>query len=661
MTSSAFRRATAFKPLAVAAAVSAACSFQALAQTQADSSGAPAEVIITGSRFASDPSLMPIGATVITAADIRNAGVDNANEAIRKIGGVYGRQSFYGTQDFDLDLRGFGTNSSQNLVVLVDGVRLSDNELTAAPLSSIPIDSIERIEIMRGGSSVLYGDGATAGVIHIVTKRADGAGLGGSVMAEAGQYGHRALRASVMQAWQQFALDASIGAQRTDNYRDNNAVELNNFSGGAEWRFQDGRAALRVASARQDSRFAGALTLEQFEENPRQTVTPNDFGSVDTDRYTAFVERRFGAWEAAAELAHRDKTSRASYDFGSFGVSASRYDSRQTQFSPRLRHLSNTGAGTNELVMGIDLARWNRDTDSSFSQAEASQTSKAIYVRDELKWDKARIAAGLRHEKFDKESVDPAPFSTANYSQSPSLNAWELQGSYAFTPQLLAFAKAGKSYRMPNADENGFTPTAGVPLDAQTSRDLELGATLGDSTRKLTLRLFRYALRDEIFYDPTASGGFGANVNLDPTKRQGAELEADLRIARDFRLTAQWQHVKATFTDGPNAGNDMVMVPDNVVSARLHWLPANGHSANLGVQWVDSQRYGGDFDNSCSGRMPSYTTLDGRYAIRFGALELAVIGNNLTDKHYFSNAYGCNSGIYPNDGRSIKVSARYDF
>ena len=656
MTQSVSRHAAAFKPLALVLAVSAACSFDAAAQAVAE---AP-PVVVTASRFASDPSLMPIGASVITATDIRNAGVDNVNEAIRKIGGVYGRQSSYGTQDFDLDLRGFGTNSSQNLVVLVDGVRLSDNDLSAAQLSSIPIDSVERIEIMRGGSSVLYGDGATGGVIQIITRHGAKPGTAGSVTAEAGQFGHRALRASVAHGWDGFSLDAGLSTKEADNYRDNNAVRQHNFSGGAQWALPDGRIGLKAELGRQDSRLAGALTLAQFEANPRQTLSPDDFASIDTDRYTAFAEKRFGAWEAAAELSHREKTVKTHYvSFGS--VYDSTYTSRLNQFSPRLRHVSEVAGMPNELVTGIDLARWNRVTDSSFSQADVSQTSKALYVRDELKSGQARIAAGVRRESFDKDSVDPAPFSTATYSKKESLNAWELQGSYAFAPQLLAFAKTGQSFRVPNADENGYTPTANVPLDAQTSHDLELGASLGDTERKLTVRLFRHKLKNEIFYDPTASGGFGANVNLDPTRRQGVEVEAAVRIAAAFRVTTQWQHVKARFTDGPNAGNEMVMVPDNTVSARLNWLPDAVTSASLGVQWVDSQRYGGDFDNSCSGRIPSYTTIDGRYARRIGAWELAIIGNNLANKHYFSNAYGCNAGIYPNDGRQLKVSARYDF
>lgn len=659
MTSSVTRHAQpALKPLAIAIALAAAFSSSSFAQSNQDQM--PAPVIVTASRFASDPAFAPIGATVITADDIRNAGADNVNQAIRKIGGVYGRQSSYGTQDFDLDLRGFGTNSSQNIVVLVDGVRLSENELIVAPLSSIPIDTVERIEIMRGGSSVLYGDGATGGVIQIITKRPARNTQSGSVTAEIGQYGQRELRASAAKGWDGFALDANVSTRRADNYRDNNALKQNNFSGGAQWTSKEGRAGVRIDLARQDSGLAGALSLAQFEDNPRQTVTPRDHASLDNDRYTAFIERRFGTWEGAVELSRRDKTSKAFFDFGLYGTSAPTYTSRQTQFSPRVRNLSSVGGMANELVLGLDFGHWNRVTESSFSQADTSQRSKAVYVRDEVKWGNARIAAGLRHELFDKDSIDPALYSTATYSKSQSLNAWELQGSYAVTPAVDLFAKSGQSYRVANADENGYTPAANVPLDAQTSHDLELGASLGNAAQKLTVRLFQHRLRNEIFFDPTV-GVFGANVNLDPTKRQGIEVEAGARVTSALRVSAQLQHVNASFTEGVNAGKEMVMVPKNTVSARLSWLPGDGQTADVGIQWVSEQRYGSDFANTCSALMPSYATLDGRYAKRVGAWEFAVAGTNLTDKHYFSNAYGCKSGIYPNDGRQLKISARYDF
>ena len=634
---------------------------------QEDTSRTLAPVLITGARFASDPGLLPIGATVISAADIRRAGVGDVNAAIRTIGGVSGRQSLDGSPDFGLDLRGFGASSSQNLVVVLDGVRLSENELSSAMLSAIPIDSVERIEITRGGASVLYGDGATGGVINIVTKRPTKRSGRGSVFAEIGQFGQRAARASMAQAWDGFALDAALGAQRSDNYRANNEFKQRNFSGGAQWTSREGRMGLRIDSARQDARLPGALTETQFNADPRQTFHPDDFGSLDSDRVTAFIERRIGSFDLAADLSHRERTTHATF-VDPYAAYVSGATGRQTQFSPRLRHLADVGDVRNELVVGLDFVRWNRATESAYagfpsSDAKASQSSRAIYVRDEVRAGKARIAAGARHERFDKDFSDPLGYATNAYQDSPSQNAWELQGSFDAAPLLTVYAKAGQSYRVANVDENSATPVSNKPLSGQTSHDIELGATWGDTVQQLTARVFRHKLNNEIFYDSSVF----ANINLDPTRRQGVEIDAIARIAAGWRLSAHMQHVQATFTAGPNAGKAMVLVPKNIVSARLSWVPADGQSADIGAQWVDRQHYGSVTDNSCQARpVASFATLDGRYAKKIGAWEVALSVLNLADKQYFSNAFmgsspGCNQGVYPADGRQMKMSARYDF
>jgi iron complex outermembrane receptor protein len=651
------------KPLAMALAISAAFSSSTYAQTPNDQMLEP--IVITGARFASVPGFAPIGASVITAEQIQEAGIDNVNEAIRKIGGVYGRQSLSGNSDFSLDLRGFGSSSDQNIVVLIDGIRLSENELATAVLSSIPIESVDRVEIVRGGSSVLYGEGATGGTIQIITKRAALNKLRGTVVAEFGSYGDREVRASVAKGWDAFSLDANLSSQRKDNYRANSDLKQDNFSGGMQWATKEGKVGLRIDAARQDSRLPGSLTLAQFESDPRQATTPNDFGSVDTNRYTLFADQRWGDLEVAAELSHRDKTAKATF-ISSFGTFTSQADSRVTQFSPRVRYLTKSGDTANELVAGVDLSRWTRLTDSVFggfpsSQADASQTSRAVYARDEVRLGALRVALGARHETFDKDSVDPVPFTSNTYSKNQSLNAWELQANYTVVTDLDLFAKAGQSYRVANVDENGATPIPNQPLDPQRSHDLTLGTTYGHGDNKVTVQLFQHRLRDEIFYDPTA-GAFGANVNLDPTKRAGIELEASARLMSEFALTAHVQHVNAEFTDGPNDGHEMVLVPRNSASAWLNWVPGDGQSANVGMQWVDTQRYGGDFSNACSSRMPSFATLDARYARQFGGWEIAISGSNLTDKKYFTNAFGaCNSGIYPDSGRQLKLSARYNF
>jgi iron complex outermembrane receptor protein len=345
-----------------------------------------------------------------------------------------------------------------------------------------------------------------------------------------------------------------------------------------------------------------------------------------------------------------------------FGVTNLAYDSEQTQFSPRMRRLTRFGGAMNELVAGVDLIRWQRKTTSNFSLAHAEQDSKAIYLRDEFRWGgprEARLALGVRRELFDKDYFDRSLSAPPEHS-SQGHNAWEVQGSFNMLPKLNVHARAGQSYRVANADENSFRFSTDV-LEAQTSHDLELGATLGDRARKLTVRVFRHRLHNEIFYDPTLYVTSGANTNLDPTRRQGIELDAEAALSAAWRVSAHVQHVSAKFRGGPNAGREMVLVPKNVVSARLAWIPDAVQSADIGVQWVDSQRYASDFSNTCASRIPSYATVDARYARRIGAWELALAGQNLADRHYFSNAFACEAAIYPSDGRQLKLSLRYDF
>ena len=643
--------APAVKPLALACAV----AFSLFAGAARADEQAIHTVHVTGARFPSDAALPTVGATVITADEIRSAGVNDVNAAIRKIGGVYGRQSLDGSPDFGLDLRGFGTNSSQNLVILVDGVRMNENELAGAILSSIPVDTVERIEITRGGSSVLYGEGATGGVINIFTKRGTEQGYHGSLGLEGGQFGQHDARASLRHGEGPLSFDLAAAHQATDNDRRNNEFRQKTISGGVLWAQEATRLGLRIESARQKSRLPGALNLDEFNQDPHQATTPNDFGQLDSDRIMAFAEHRIGSLELAAELSHREREVLSVYHYS--GVpSEGIYTSRQTQFSPRLRQIATFGGTLNEFVAGVDLIDWERRTNFG---SNASQESKALYLRDELRFGgerNARLALGARHERFEKEEVNASLF-VPNGEQSQ--NAWSLEGSIDPLAGVTVHAKAGQSYRLPNADENGYRSSLGL-LAPQTSRDLELGVTVGDKARQVSARVFRHRLRNEIFFDPTLNG-FGANTNLDPTRRQGIELDAQADLGANLRLTGHVQHVQAEFTGGPNAGREMVLVPKNVLTARLAWLPGNGQSADIGAQYVANQRYGDDFANGCSTRIPSYTTFDARYAIQLGAWEVAVNGLNLADRQYFSQAFGCRSGIYPSDGRQLKLSARYDF
>lgn len=622
-------------PLAFALTLATSISTTALAQPTSES--ALPDVHVTGSRFASDPAFSPLGASIITSEDIRDAGINNVNEAIRKLGNVSGRQGFTAPDNFSLDLRGFGSFGDQNIVIMVDGIRLSESEQAAAQLSAVPIDSVERIEIVRGGNSVLYGEGATGGTIQIITKRPQRNSQRASLFGQAGSFAHRAARASFYKDWNGLALDANLSRLDSDGYRRNNAVREENASVSLQKVLKQGRIGLRVESGTQDFRLPGALSFSAFAADPRSTNKPLDFGSLDSRRATVFGEIRAGKFDFAAELSNREKASRQ------YGSSPYSFDTRTTQFSPRVRWLGTIAGMPNELVSGIDLTRWWRNVAGKIS----TQDAQAIYVRDELRIGKWRMAAGVRDERFDKREP--------TYQISQGINAWELQAAYVPADPVEVYVKLGKSYRIPNADDNAYLAKALLP---QSSRDIEVGAVLGDARRKLTARLFRHALTNEIFYNSILF----SNVNLDPTQREGVELEASLRIAKSISLTGAFQHVAAKFTAGPYAGREMIQVPRNNASLRMNWAPGGPQRVTVGVRWTDEQRYGDDFSNACARRIPSYAVLDARYAYRSGPWEFAATGSNLGDRSYFSNAYSCSTGsVYPESGRQLRVSLRRDF
>jgi iron complex outermembrane receptor protein len=192
------------------------------------------DTVITANRIPQDPVLLPMGVSVITADEIRSAGVTDASDAIRWLGGVVTRIDTTGGRNPTLDLRGFGESASSNLVIMVDGVRLNEGDMNGAAVSWIPVDSIERIEIVRGSGAVLHGEGASAGMINIITGR----GMterGSAVSLGLGNRGMRDGRAEIRTKSENWNFQIFGAALNTDNHRDNFRVQERNLLAKSTW------------------------------------------------------------------------------------------------------------------------------------------------------------------------------------------------------------------------------------------------------------------------------------------------------------------------------------------------------------------------------------------------------------------------------------------
>ena len=617
------------------------------------------EKTITATRFAESAEDLPFGVSVITAQQIKDSGALTVNEAIMRLLGVQGRQDLNGGGEYVLDLRGFGSTSDSNQVIVIDGVRLSEADTGGTRLAGISIDSVERIEVVRGSGAVLYGEGATGGVIVVTTKAGIGRQTqsGGSAYVGYGSQGLHEVRANANLVKDGFSLEGFAQNRNADNYRDNARSKSDAAALTAQWTTASMRFGGRVVQDRLNARLPGDLTAAQYASNPRQSTKPNDSVAIENQRNSLFAEVDIGPWQVAADAGWRIKSVR-SMNSGS----AYDYDTDAANHGARARHEGALGTHKNILVTGYDYNNWSRTVLGTYG-SQADQTSRAWYVKDDLILANTgtRLSAGWRTESFNK-SIDST---TARIDSRQ--RAWDLGASQRLDAQWIAYARTGQSFRLPNVDEFSFVVGSGT-LKPQTSRDQEFGLRRIYELGRYEVRAYRSELTNEIGFDPNIPNpafwnpaNLGANVNFDPTRRQGLELDADRKLSASVKLRGNLAWRTAHFREGTYAGKQVPLVPEKVLALGADWQLAPAHKISGGMSWISSSHP--DVMNQCV--MPSYSVTNVRYAYQLKDMDWALAVNNLTDRRYFTQAFGCSnqvtSSIYPEPGRAVMASMRYRF
>ncbi|QJW84271.1 TonB-dependent receptor [Ramlibacter terrae] len=268
---------------------------------------------VTATRFSENTQSLPVGVSVITAEEIRASGATTVNEAISRLLGVPGRKDLYGGGETQLDLRGFGATADNNQVIVIDGVRVSEADLSGTRIAGIPIDSVERIEVLRGNGAVLYGEGATGGVIVITTRAGSGRQRpnGGTVYGAAGSNGLREGRAGVTVNAGGFTFDADVQKRREDGWRQNSASDIDAAGVTGQWSNSWLRLGARVSRDELDARLPGGLSTAQYDADPRQSVTPNDTASLRNERAAVFGRAEVAGWELAFDAGTRTRELRS--------------------------------------------------------------------------------------------------------------------------------------------------------------------------------------------------------------------------------------------------------------------------------------------------------------------------------------------------------------
>jgi iron complex outermembrane receptor protein len=675
--------------------------------TQAQQTSDLQPVTVFGSRFQETIENALPQTTIITATEIEKSGLTNVSEVLQKLGNIPVKIDLRGGNNVSIDMRGYGDTADNNVVVLLDGVRLSEDEGAPARISIIPVEAIEHIEIHKGGSSVLYGNGATSGYINIITKKynKDQTVLSGGI----GSF--NAINSSAYASKKFNGINFSVFGRtnHSDNYRDKNKTNEQSIGSVIQWNPTDKTTAgIRLFGNQERSEQPGALPSIYLNTNPRQTQVPGYKSNfeIDSSNVTLFGSHKFDNVELSADFNNRKKKNSWIYNYDASRVSSAYYtdayptawgqtnsETTTNSFSPRIK-LNNFLIKDNSIIFGYDWSKWDLTSSGrknnteigyqenpSFINKTGSHKSEGIYFYDDLKLSPTdRIILGGRRQRYEQmgstvygatpsyassyvwDGVTYSSVSDGSYGHQARqyLNAYEIQYSKKLGRGFEPYIKQGNSFRLPTADDNGLSFSG--PLRPQISHDQELGLKWNNAKSLIRISLFKSDLTDEIVF----SGG--ANKNEAPTIKKGIDTTIRHQLNSKFTTRLNLQIVNAEISQGVNAGKKTPGVAQQNGGLGLETKLNNNHIFDVSVRGA-AGKYASEDTNNSQGKTSGYLVSDFSYVIKDKTWTWVARINNILDKQYSDYSIYKSSDyddpfrmtLYPNPGRNFSLTGRYVF
>ncbi len=628
------------------------------------------EVVVTATRYDENTAAIPASVSVITEKDIMESNAQNIPELLRNQVGVMVNDITGSGRFYTVDLSGFGETAPLNTLVLVDGRRINQADLSGVDWMLIPLEDVERIEIVRGGQgSILYGDNAAGGVINIITKEGPG-GLKAGANLAAGSYGTFKAGSYVSGKLNDLSMRLSGNYVTSDGYRDNSKAEDKDtdfhttysikdylkidFSGGYHW---------------EHTGLPGALTDSDFAAGFSRTASqfPNDFANTK-DYYLRLVPELFfygdDIFRLDTSFRRRDALSFSSGDWGNFtGDSAI----KTTTISPQVIIKNTFGSMKNSVTSGIDYQSVDENVvdDSIFFGSESLGTFKLTedtvggYVHDELAIiDGLSFSSGYRHEiaNYSFNPSTPGNISMSTDSYTAGIN-------YTYSKQSYVYGSYSKSFRFPVLDElySYITNTINTSLLPQTANNYEIGIKHSFSdVFSAHLNVFKIDTDREIIYNPVLY----ENENLDGiTHREGAEISFEAKPTNLLAVRGGYTFLRAKIEGGMFDGSNVPNVPTHKATMDVVCHVTKQADAILNGVYVGERPFISDWSNSFSNQ-DAYFLLNAKFNYRWKSVKAFLNINNLTNKKY--SEYGVIGGVplqrayYPSPTRNFLVGLSLD-
>ncbi len=572
--------------------------------------------------------------TVITAEDIEEKGYQTVSQAISTVAGIQVANSGGLGQPTSFFVRGM---DSGNVLVMIDGMRLNDPSTTngTALLDALTTSNIGQIEIIKGGSSSVWGSNASAGVINIITKQPK-EGIHGSLALSYGSYNTKGVDADLSYKDEKLTAQVLASYLDTDGFsalapRDAEADAYENKNGNIKLGYafnENNKLSLSYNRYRTKTQFDDAFSPAQADDDYSHATAEQTHYALNYD----FTMDKFSALFHAS----KGEFEREYFTTGFFGDGVNTYKATLKEYSLINKYDYTVG----KVVLGLeykDIDGFNQYND--FPESQAAYTNKAVYISNIYNFNEnTLLETNLRYDNYDA-------------FENKTTYKIGLKHDHDFLKGFVTSANYYTSYDAPSSYQLA-NPAVGVFLKPSYTRGFDISAAY---KKLLTVTYFNNKVEDTIDYvmDPlTFIGGY---ENIDGrSKFSGFEVSGSYAALENVLLSANYTHL---IDFEKEDGTKLPRRAEDTLNASATYYMDNHLHFGIDAQYI------GDRLDTDGGYPVASEVPTGNYTLwnlNLGAtlaegLELNINARNIFDKEYQS-VYG-----YATEGASLYAKLKYSF
>jgi len=571
------------------------------------------EVMVSSSRTEINRMNIPMTISAISEEEIEQSVEKNILPVIsRKVPGVFVNRrgvAGYGVgrgAAGQISIRGTGGTPTRQVLVLVDG-QPQMMGIFSHPFSDNYVSSdLQKVEVIRGPASVIYGSNAMGGVINLITEEPDRKGFSGEAGGQYGTFNTQKYKASMTYSSPKLAVTASFNHDETDGHRPNSAFRIDNGFGKVAYQFSDHFSA--TANLR--------ITDFTFNDPGRLNDTTQLDGSVYRRNFSMNLKNQFDGIEGGLMLFH---------NYGDHALSDG-WNSKDENYGFSLYQRMSLYESA-DINVGLDFKKYGGKGSPVFPPRLSGQwfevSEKSAYaILHQNVTKKLLLNAGLRLENHSEYGEEWVPQFGLNYRLNPSVTLR---------------AMASKGFRNPSIQELYLFPPANRDLQPETMWNYEAGArtVLLNGRLEGDLAIFYSAGANIIQQDPLDNPPPPVrNMNAGEFSRYGLDMHWQFAVSQNLQLFANYSHI--------SNDDELLGVP--------------GHMASGGATYkhgefrfhLDGQYAAGLYLNKNPQRKEEWMVVNVRAANRLtDYAEIFVSAENLLDTDY-QMMYG-----YPMPGISL--------